>query len=263
MTTQQQTPSPLSSQQQSQTPLDSSAGEPSLRVEGLTSHYGPVQAIVDINLEVYPGELVTIVGANGAGKTTLLHTLSGVQPATAGTVTFEGINITNQPAHKITAQGICHSPEGRQVFAPLSVEDNLLLGAFARSESKALIRDEIEHIYTLFPVLKEKRLQASGTLSGGQQQMLAIGRAMMGKPTLLLLDEPSMGLSPLLVQEIFRVIRDLNDQGVTILLVEQNARAALKIADRGYVLESGRVALSASAEALLHDESVQKAYLGH
>ncbi|MEH6825570.1 MAG: ABC transporter ATP-binding protein [Motiliproteus sp.] len=248
---------------QQQMPLNRSAGVPSLKVEGLTSHYGPVQAIVDINLEVYPGELVTIVGANGAGKTTLLHTLSGVQPATAGTVTFEGSNITNKPAHKITAQGICHSPEGRQVFAPLSVEDNLLLGAFARKEDKAQIRDEIDHIYTLFPVLKEKRLQASGTLSGGQQQMLAIGRAMMGKPTLLLLDEPSMGLSPLLVQEIFRVIRDLNDQGVTILLVEQNARAALKIADRGYVLESGRVALSASAEVLLHDESVQKAYLGH
>jgi branched-chain amino acid transport system ATP-binding protein len=246
-----------------QPPLNPGAAEPSLKVEGLTSHYGPVQAIVDISLEVYPGELVTIVGANGAGKTTLLHTLSGAQPASAGSVFFEGVDITNLAPHKITARGICHSPEGRQVFAPLSVEDNLRLGAFSRTDDKTVIKAEIENIYSLFPVLKEKRLQASGTLSGGQQQMLAIGRAMMGKPTLLLLDEPSMGLSPLLVKEIFRVIQDLNSQGVTILLVEQNARAALKIADRGYVLESGRVALSASAEELLHDESVQKAYLGH
>lgn len=237
--------------------------QPSLKVDGLASHYGPVQAIADISLEVFPGELVTIVGANGAGKTTLLHTLSGVQRASAGSVWFEGTDITNKPPHKITAQGICHSPEGRQVFAPLSVEDNLLLGAFARSDDKACIAAEIDNIYSLFPILKEKRLLASGTLSGGQQQMLAIGRAMMGKPKLLLLDEPSMGLSPLLVGEIFRVIQDLNEQGVTILLVEQNARAALKIADRGYVLESGRVALSASAQELLHDESVQKAYLGH
>tara|TARA_R110001583_G_scaffold162364_2_gene314562 strand:+ start:7727 stop:8503 length:777 start_codon:yes stop_codon:yes gene_type:complete len=255
----------MATQPQSQpiSPFPAAAAEPSLKVEGLASHYGPVQAIADISLVVYPGELVTIVGANGAGKTTLLHTLSGVQPASAGKVIFEGRDITNMTAHKITAQGICHSPEGRQVFAPLSVEDNLLLGAFSRRETKAVIGTEIEHIYALFPVLKEKRWQASGTLSGGQQQMLAIGRAMMGKPKLLLLDEPSMGLSPLLVQEIFRVIQDLNGQGVTILLVEQNARAALKIADRGYVLESGRVALSASAEELLHDESVQKAYLGH
>lgn len=260
MTIQAHTESHTKSQQP---PLNSGAAAPSLKVEGLSSHYGPVQAIIDINLEVYPGELVTIVGANGAGKTTLLHTLSGVQPATSGSIIFEGQNITNLAAHKITSRGICHSPEGRQVFAPLSVEDNLLLGAFSRAEDKAVIKAEIDNIYSLFPVLKEKRLQASGTLSGGQQQMLAIGRAMMGKPTLLLLDEPSMGLSPLLVQEIFRVIQNLNNQGVTILLVEQNARAALKIADRGYVLESGRVALSATAEVLLHDESVQKAYLGH
>ncbi|WP_432474388.1 ABC transporter ATP-binding protein [Amphritea sp. HPY] len=236
---------------------------PTLKVEGLVSHYGPVQAIVDISLEVYPGELVTIVGANGAGKTTLLHTLSGVQRASAGSVMFEGEDITNRPAHRITAGGICHSPEGRQVFAPLSINDNLQLGAFARKDDKAVIEAEIENIYSLFPILKEKRLQAAGNLSGGQQQMLAIGRAMMGKPRLLLLDEPSMGLSPLLVGEIFNVIQDLNNQGVTILLVEQNARAALKIADRGYVLESGRVAFSASAEELLNDESVQKAYLGH
>ncbi|WP_207063195.1 ABC transporter ATP-binding protein [Motiliproteus sp. SC1-56] len=236
---------------------------PALAVRGLCSHYGPVQAIADIDLDVYPGELVTIVGANGAGKTTLLHTLSGVQAASGGSVTFDGSDITNRPAHRITARGICHSPEGRQVFAPLSVEDNLLLGAFARREDKAAIQAEIAHIYGLFPVLEEKRALAAGTLSGGQQQMLAIGRALMGRPKLLLLDEPSMGLSPLLVSEIFRVIRELNDQGVTILLVEQNARAALQIADRGYVLESGRVALCASAAELLQDESVRKAYLGH
>ena len=237
--------------------------QPSLKVEGLSSHYGPIQAIADISLEVRPGELVTIVGANGAGKTTLLHTLSGVQRASAGSVVFEGSDITNLPAHRITRQGICHSPEGRQVFAPLSVEDNLLLGAFSRKADKAAIAEEVERVYELFPVLKEKRLLAAGTLSGGQQQMLAIGRAMMGQPRLLLLDEPSMGLSPLLVGEIFRVIQDLNSQGVTILLVEQNARAALKIADRGYVLESGRVALCAAADELLQDESVRKAYLGH
>lgn len=236
---------------------------PRLRVEKLSSHYGPVQAIADIDLEIYPGELVTIVGANGAGKTTLLHTLSGVQPASGGQVQFDGDEITRWAAHRITAAGICHSPEGRQLFPPLSVEDNLRLGGFTRKGDSAAIADDIERIYALFPVLKEKRQLAAGTLSGGQQQMLAIGRAMMGQPKLLLLDEPSMGLSPLLVGEIFRVIQDLNAQGITILLVEQNARAALQIADRGYVLESGRVVLSASAEQLLQDESVRKAYLGH
>lgn len=236
---------------------------PTLQVQRLSSHYGPVQAIADISLQVNPGELVTIVGANGAGKTTLLHTLSGVQPASGGKVEFEGQDITNMAPHRITGLGICHSPEGRQVFAPLSVEDNLRLGAFSRKVDKGEVAGDMEQIYDLFPILKEKRLLAAGTLSGGQQQMLAIGRAMMGKPQLLLLDEPSMGLSPLLVGEIFRVIQDLNAQGITILLVEQNARAALQIADRGYVLESGRVALSASAEELLQDESVRKAYLGH
>ncbi len=248
-------------------PQDSTAAqpamEPSLVVNGLASHYGPIQAIGDIGLEVFPGELVTIVGANGAGKTTLLHTLSGIQKASAGSISFEGKDITNKPAHQITAAGICHSPEGRQVFPPLSVEDNLRLGAFARKEKAERIVQEIEDIYGLFPVLQEKRHLAAGTLSGGQQQMLAIGRAMMGKPRLLLLDEPSMGLSPLLVAEIFRVIQELNSQGVTILLVEQNAKAALQIADRGYVLESGRVVTSAPADELLQDESVRKAYLGH
>ncbi len=240
-----------------------STAQPTLQVQGLSSHYGPIQAIADIALEVYPGELVTIVGANGAGKTTLLHTLSGVQRATAGRILFEGEEITNRPGHQITTQGICHSPEGRQVFAPLSVEDNLRLGAFTQRRTPATVRTGLEEIYALFPILKEKRHLPAGTLSGGQQQMLAIGRAMLGKPRLLLLDEPSMGLAPLLIAEIFNVIQTLNQQGVTILLVEQNAKAALQIADRGYVLESGRVVMSAPAQELLDNESVRRAYLGH
>jgi branched-chain amino acid transport system ATP-binding protein len=238
-------------------------GDPMLRVDRLTSHYGPIQALHDISLEVNPGELVAIVGANGAGKTTLLHTLSGVQKASGGEVVFDGHAITHMSPHRIVAAGICHVPEGRQVFAPLSVEDNLTLGAYARRKEKGWLEGELEKIYELFPILKEKRRQTAGTLSGGQQQMLAIGRALLGRPRLLLLDEPSMGLAPLLVEEIFRVVRELNDKGVTILLVEQNARAALSIADRGYVLETGQVVLSAKADELLADEAVQRAYLGY
>ncbi len=237
--------------------------EPLLDVAGLSSHYGPVQAIAGISLSVQAGELVAIVGANGAGKTTLLMCLSGVQPVTAGRIRFAGRDITRLPSHQIVAAGICQAPEGRQVFAPLSVMDNLRLGAYARRRDKAWIQQELERIYTLFPILRERADQLAGTLSGGQQQMLAIGRALLGRPRLLLLDEPSMGLAPLLVEEIFRVIRELNRQGVTVLLVEQNARAALGIADRGYVLETGRVVKSAPAAELLADESVRKAYLGH
>ncbi len=234
-----------------------------LQVTGLSAHYGPIQALHEIALEVNPGELVAMVGANGAGKTTLLHTLSNVHKATSGQVFFDGQEITRTPPHKIVQAGICHIPEGRQVFAPLSVEDNLLLGGFTQRKNKAWMEEELVKIYTLFPILKEKRRQAAGTLSGGQQQMLAMGRALLGRPKLLLLDEPSMGLAPLLVAEIFRVVRELNEKGVTILLVEQNAKAALGIADRGYVLETGRVVLSAEADELLADEAVQKAYLGH
>lgn len=237
--------------------------DPLLDVESLASYYGPIRAISDVSLKVYPGELVAMVGANGAGKTTLLHTLSGVHPATSGSIRLNGQDITRLAPHKIVAAGICHSPEGRQVFAPLSVEDNLLLGAYTRKDGKAAVSADIERIYDLFPVLKEKRGQPAGTLSGGQQQMLAMGRAIVGKPVLLFLDEPSMGLAPLLVAEIFRVIKALNEEGVTILLVEQNARAALQIADRGYVLESGHVALADEASALLANEAVRKAYLGH
>ena len=236
---------------------------PLLQVEDLTSHYGPIQALHGISLEVNPGELVAMVGANGAGKTTLLHTLSNVHKSSGGTIHFKGREITRTAPHKIVKAGICHVPEGRQVFAPLSVEDNLLLGSFSQRKDKAWVEEELDRIYQLFPILKEKHRQAAGTLSGGQQQMLAIGRALLGHPKLLLLDEPSMGLAPLLVAEIFRVVRELNEKGVTILLVEQNAKAALGIADRGYVLETGRVVLSADADDLLANEAVQKAYLGH
>jgi branched-chain amino acid transport system ATP-binding protein len=234
-----------------------------LKVDNLSTHYGPIQALFDVSLEVRSGELVAMVGANGAGKTTLLHTLSGVQKASGGSIILDGNEISRLAPHKIVQAGVCHVPEGRQVFPPLSVEDNLLLGGYSQRHDKTWLEQELAGIYDLFPILKEKRAQAAGTLSGGQQQMLAIGRALLGRPRLLLLDEPSMGLAPLLVEEIFRVIQSLNQKGVTILLVEQNARAALGIADRGYVLETGRAVLSASAEELLNDEAVRKAYLGH
>ncbi|MCB1868993.1 MAG: ABC transporter ATP-binding protein [Gammaproteobacteria bacterium] len=237
--------------------------EPLLKIAELTSHYGPIQALHGISLEVNSGELVAIVGANGAGKTTLLLTLSGVQKASGGSISFDGTEITRMASHKIVQSGICHVPEGRQVFAPLEVEDNLKLGAYCFRDDKRRLSEELERIYQLFPILKERRKQPAGTLSGGQQQMLAIGRALLGRPRLLLLDEPSMGLAPLLVEEIFRVVRELNDSGVTVLLVEQNANAALGIADRGYVLETGRVILTANADELLADEAVRKAYLGH
>ena len=233
---------------------------PLLEVEGLTSHYGPVRAIHDISLTVAPGELVAIVGANGAGKTTLLRALSRVQPLSGGSIHFDGTDITRSAPHKVVAAGLCQVPEGRQVFGPLSVAENLRLGGYRRPADE--VEAQTAEIYELFPILFEKREQAAGTLSGGQQQMLAIGRALLGAPSLLLLDEPSMGLAPLLVEEIFRVIRRLNDRGVTILLVEQNARAALGIAHRGYVLETGRTTLEAPAAELLADEAVRKAYLG-
>ena len=234
-----------------------------LEVIGLSTHYGPIQALYEVSLEVKRGELVAIVGANGAGKTTLLHTLSSIQNASAGAVKLDGKPITRAKPHQIVQSGVCHVPEGRQVFASLSVDDNLRLGGYSLQQEPEWIEQELERVYTLFPILKEKSAQSAGTLSGGQQQMLAIGRALLGRPRLLLLDEPSMGLAPLLVQEICDVIQQLNEQGVTILLVEQNARAALGIADRGYVLETGRVVLSASAEELLADEAVRKAYLGY
>ncbi|MCW8836347.1 MAG: ABC transporter ATP-binding protein [Rhodospirillales bacterium] len=231
-----------------------------LKVSGLTSHYGRIQALYGIDLEVHEGELVVLVGGNGAGKTTLLRTISGVQPMTGGSIEFKGRDMGQMSADARVMYGIAQVPEGRQMFGPLSVEDNLCLGAFTR-RMRGLDTD-LEKMYAMFPILKTKRKDPAGTLSGGQQQMLAIARALMARPKLLLLDEPSMGLAPNLVREIFGTILELKAEGTTIFLVEQNAFAALSIADRGYVLETGRIVLSDSGAALLDNDRVKQAYLG-
>jgi branched-chain amino acid transport system ATP-binding protein len=231
-----------------------------LSVSGMESCYGRIQALKGINLEVRRGETVALVGANGAGKTTFLRTLSGVQPMSAGRIQFDGEDISKLRSDLRMRRGICHSPEGRQVFGPLSIEDNLRLGAY--TQPKHQVEGDLEKVFAMFPILKEKRLLPAGTLSGGQQQMMAIGRALMGRPKLLLLDEPSMGLAPLLVQEVFNVVKALKAQGMTILLVEQNAFAALAIADRGYVLETGHVTLTGTGQELISNEQVRAAYLG-
>ena len=228
-----------------------------LDVRALASRYGRIPALAGVSLRVAPGELVALVGANGAGKTTLLRTISGVQPTSGGEVRFDGQDLARLSARQRVQLGIVQVPEGRQVFGPLSVEDNLLLGAFARGS-----RDGLHSVFAMFPALNQKRREPAGTLSGGQQQMLAIGRALMGQPRLLLLDEPSMGLAPKLVAEIFATIAGLKAQGTTILLVDQNARAALAIADRGYVMETGRIVLDGPAADLLRNPQVQQAYLG-
>lgn len=237
-----------------------SAPQTVLSVRALESNYGRIRALKGIDIEIGSGELVALVGANGAGKTTLLRAISGVQPVSRGEIRFEGTDITRLRAHLRVKRGICQVPEGRQVFGPLSVEDNLRLGAY--TQPKRHVEADLEKIYTLFRVLKEKREQAAGTLSGGQQQMLAVGRALMGRPKLLLLDEPSMGLAPLLVEEVFDAIRSLKADGMTIFLVEQNAFAALAIADRGYVIETGATTLTGSGRELLQNEEVKAAYLG-
>jgi branched-chain amino acid transport system ATP-binding protein len=229
-----------------------------LEVAGLASRYGRIPALAEISLRVETGELVAIVGANGAGKTTLLRSLSGVQPSTATTLSFEGADIRPERPRQRVQRGIVQVPEGRQVFGAMSVEDNLLLGAFARGT-----RETLDTVWAMFPVLREKRQETAGTLSGGQQQMLAIGRALIADPRLLLLDEPSMGLAPLLVAEIFGHVAALKARGTTILLVDQNARAALAIADRGYVMATGRIVAQGRAADLLRDPQVQQAYLGH
>lgn len=231
-----------------------------LEIFGLSGHYGRIQALAGIDLAVAEGELLALVGGNGAGKTTLLRTISGVQPASAGAIRFAGQDITRAAPSRRVRLGISQVPEGRQVFGPMAVEDNLLLGGYTRPRRET--ETERERIYTLFPVLAEKRREPAGTLSGGQQQMLAIGRALMARPRLLLLDEPSMGLAPLLVEEIFRAISGLKQAGTTIFLVEQNAQAALAIADRGYVLETGRIVLQDTGAALLANDKVKQAYLG-
>mgnify|MGYP001806092581 CR=1 FL=1 len=233
---------------------------PLLAVSGLESCYGRIKALKGVSLEVASGELVALVGANGAGKTTFLRTLSGVQPASAGRILFAGETIERLRPEQRVRRGICQSPEGRQVFGPLSIEDNLRLGGYTRSAAE--VSEDLDKIYQLFPVLRDKRRLAAGTLSGGQQQMVAIGRALMGRPRLLLLDEPSMGLAPLMVEEVFAVIRRLRAEGMTILLVEQNAFGALALADRGYVLETGTITLTGSGDELLQNEQVRAAYLG-
>ncbi len=232
-----------------------------LKVEALDVYYGAVHALKGVTLRAEAGEVVTLIGANGAGKTTLLRSISGLVPSRTGRVTFEGRDITRMPPHDIVGLGISQSPEGRMVFANMTVEENLELGAYRRRDRAAINKDR-EAVFTLFPRLLERRRQTSGTLSGGEQQMLAIGRALMSSPRLLLLDEPSLGLAPLLVREIFRTILEINRGGVTVLLVEQNAHMALSIAGRGYVLETGRVKLEDQAARLLQNEDVKKAYLG-
>jgi branched-chain amino acid transport system ATP-binding protein len=232
-----------------------------LSVEDLRSGYGPIEALRGVSLEVRPGEIVTLVGANGAGKTTLLMTISGLIRARGGRIRFDGAEITGRPSHEITRRGIGQSPEGRKIFPRLSVLENLEMGAFTRPD-RGEVRQTLEHCFELFPILKERRSQAGGTLSGGEQQMLAIARALMAKPRLLLLDEPSLGLAPMLVIRIFEAIRDLNRQGMAILLVEQNAKLALTLAHRGYVMETGRIILADEAAKLLADPRVKEAYLG-
>lgn len=237
-----------------------------LRLKNINTYYGKVHALKNVSLHLDEGEIVTLVGANGAGKTTILNTISGVTPAAAGEVIFCKEAIAALLPDRIVKQGISQVPEGRQVFKPLSVEDNLELGAYLRyrsGEGKSDIHHDMQKIYTLFPRLEERRKQLAGTMSGGEQQMLAIGRALMAKPKMLLLDEPSMGLAPLVVQEIFKVLERLRqEQGTTILLVEQNAKAALKLADRGYVLETGKVILEGPSDELMENAEVKRAYLG-
>lgn len=235
--------------------------DPLLRVEALRSAYGRIEALHGVSLSVASGEIVALVGGNGAGKTTLLRTISGVQPMTGGSLSFQGRDISRASPHSRVAAGIAQVPEGRQIFAPLAIEDNLRLGAYLRKDAE--IASDLERVYDLFPVLKERRKNPAGGLSGGQQQMLAIGRALMSRPKLLLLDEPSMGLAPVLVDQVFEIIQRLNrEDGVTVFLVEQNAFAALSIATRGYVIETGEIAMEGKGAALLADERVREAYLG-
>mgnify|MGYP003945663473 CR=1 FL=1 len=232
-----------------------------LALEDLHVHYGGIRALKGISIRIEPGQIVTLVGANGAGKSTTLRAISGLIRPSQGTITLEGRSLVGMPAHKIVRLGLSHVPEGRIVFANLSVADNLEMGAYLRKDRKGIAEDR-EKVYALFPRLKERARQSSGTLSGGEQQMLAIGRALMARPRVLLMDEPSLGLAPLLVREIFGVIREIRDRGTTIVLVEQNARMALAVADVGYVLETGSIRLSDKAEALLANPFVQEAYLG-
>ena len=231
-----------------------------LKVNNINVYYGSIHAIKDVSFEVNQGEIVTLIGANGAGKSTILQTVSGLLRSKTGSVEFMEQNLSNVPAHKIVSEGLAHVPEGRRIFLQMTVEDNLEMGAYTRPASE--YAESLANVYKHFPRLKERRKQIAGTLSGGEQQMLAMGRAMMSKPKLLMLDEPSMGLAPILVQEIFDIIKELHESGTTILLVEQNAQMALSVADRAYVLESGKVVLSGTGAELAESDAIKKAYLG-
>jgi len=232
-----------------------------LKVSDLNVHYGAIHAIKGISFEVNKGEIVSLIGANGAGKTTTLHTVSGLLKATSGEFSFMGTKLNNMTADKIVKLGLAHVPEGRRIFSELTVQENLELGSFLVTD-KEFIKKEYKHVLELFPRLGERKKQLAGTLSGGEQQMLAIGRALMSNPKMLLMDEPSMGLAPILVKEIFSIIKECNNEGMTILLVEQNANMALSISNRAYVLETGKIVMSDDAKKLLGDENVKKAYLG-
>ena len=232
-----------------------------LEVKDLQVYYGVIQALKGISFHVNQGEVIALIGANGAGKTTTLQTLTGILSPKSGSIVFEGKDLTRTPAHKIVEMGMAHVPEGRRVFADMSVYENLLLGAYTRKD-KAEIAESLASVYKRFPRLEERKGQRAGTLSGGEQQMLAMGRALMSRPRIILMDEPSMGLSPIFVNEIFDIIREVSESGTTVLLVEQKAKKALSIADRAYVLETGSITMDGKAEDLLNDEAVQKAYLG-
>ena len=232
-----------------------------LSIKGLRVAYGGIMAVKGIDFEVRAGELVSLIGANGAGKTTTLKAITGVQPISDGDIVFDGQSVRGKPAHELVRRGLAMVPEGRGVFTRMSIDENLLMGAYTRGDKQA-VQDDIERVFSIFPRLKERRSQLAGTMSGGEQQMLAMGRAMMCRPRMLLLDEPSMGLSPIMVDKIFEVVADIARQGVTILLVEQNARRALELAQRGYVLDSGSMTMGGQADELLHDPRVRAAYLG-
>ncbi|MDF2869536.1 MAG: amino acid/amide transporter ATP-binding protein 2, family [Anaerocolumna sp.] len=232
-----------------------------LKIEDLNVYYGVIQALKGVSFEVNEGEVIALIGANGAGKTTILHSITGLLGTKSGHVLYEGKDLTKIPAHKIVTMGMAHVPEGRRVFAELTVYENLKLGAYTRND-KNEIENTLNKVYNRFPRLKERKNQTAGTLSGGEQQMLAMGRALMSQPKIILMDEPSMGLSPLFVSEIFDIIKEISESGTTVLLVEQNAKKALSIASRAYVLETGKIVLEGKASDLLNDDSVKKAYLG-
>jgi branched-chain amino acid transport system ATP-binding protein len=235
--------------------------EPVLRVEDVHTFYGSIEALKGISLDVYDGEIVTLIGANGAGKSTTLRSINGLNHPRNGKIFFQGVDVTSMPPHQIVKRGISQSPEGRKLFPRMTVTENLEMGAFQRTD-RAGMKEDMDRVFSLFPRLAERKTQKAGTMSGGEQQMLAIGRALMARPKLLLLDEPSMGLAPILVEKIFEIVKEINQQGTPILLVEQNALMALDTADRGYVLETGKIALADDAKALRQNEQVRKTYLG-